>query len=813
MLTVRTLGSALISTGDVIVTPNSTRKFAFLLYLAAQPGRRLSRSTAQALVFPDRDARNGRHSLRELLYLFRQSGVPIKTDSDSFELPRDSIRSDYLDLIESERPTLDQLKLLEAGFLPGYSPIISEHFSEWLDEFRARTAFDLSKAVLREGDRARTSGDWATTERAARACLAIDPLNEEATLSLAEAMAVGGAKTKALTILDTYIGDVGAASADLRVPASELRRRIGERIPERLSPSRESPFVGREAEMQQLVQCFHSTLTNVPHCVIIGGEAGIGKTRLAAELCTLATLRGARVARMTAQPHDVNRPLAAFVDLVPLLLQLPGALGCSPKAMESLRRLTTHDADFNLPMLTAPEMEALEFAISRAIADVIDAVAAETPLILLVEDAHWLDRPSQQVLGGLISKKQTRRVLVVITTREPRPLAKIFRDVEAVTVMDLQGLRLDSAERLAAWALGDGVAGRRAGVTERIATKCAGNPLFVISLGTHNAAAEGELAIPESLRALLGSRLAKLDDRAMALLQTCASLGPHSTIERVVAALQVPQIDLLGLVTELCDARLLDRDAGDLRLAHPLVAEGLNDKTFAAWRKLAAHRVAQILEVDAERLKSPSLLWHCAEQWRAAANDDRAFAAMRACASQALEMGRLVEAAQMLQTAISLNVSVAERIDVAKELVQTANLADELGLVLEATDFLMALGVEFGHDDVELADIRARLLRLGEDAAVEERALGCAACTSASPEHRVRAALSVLKYAEAAGRTDLMSRIDEALQGVDLGSLRPEIALEFHVVLHSAMGRSSKAVDAARRLRGIVEPGPHPPWQ
>ncbi len=809
MLDIKALGTAEIDAGEVRLTPNSIRKFALMLYLSAHAGRRASRSTLQDLVFPDSDAKSGRHSLRELVYQFRRGGVPLVTDSHGVELVSDAVRFDYVDLIEAARPTPAQLRAAEGGFLPGYAPTHSEAFAEWLDAFRADVSLDLCKACLKEMGRARTAGDWSTTERAARACLAIDPLNEEATLALAEMLAISGSKAKALTHLDRFIEEVGSQSADLKIPAVVLRRRISERFIERTSPRRLSPFVGREREMELLGERFDSALGGQPHCVVVSGDAGIGKTRLVTEFASLAMLRGANLSRTAAQPHDVHRPLGAFVDLVPSLLRLPGALGCSPAAIESLRRLTTHDADLTVPIPSSPEIEALEFAISRAIADLVDAVANERPLVLIVDDAQWLDRPSQQALSALSLTARTRRVLVLVTTREPRAASKAFYHPESVTRVPLRELSVDSSQQLADWALGTELE-NRPHLSTRVVAASAGNPFFLIALGSHNGRSSGELEVPESVRTLLSGRLATLDNRAMAVLQTCASLGRHSTIERLVDALDLPQIDLLSAVAELCEKRFVDEEGGEVKLAHPLIVEALRETTFGLWRKVAAYRVARILQSDAERLRAPGMLWDCAEQWRHAGEHERALTAIRACARHSIETGRPLEAAKMLAAGLDLPSAAESRVAAAHELILAASAATEYELIIRGADVVRSLSGAGVHDDAEIAELDARFRTQPESVDQEERALACVAAPDASPEHRAQAAIALLKYAESRGRADLMARLDDLVNQSDFDAAGAASNLEYMLIRLTSAGSAVEAVHVAAKLRRLADDMPLP---
>src|SRR4051812_17792975 len=99
MIVLHTLGAAEIAVGDVRLKPTSTKKFALLLHLAAECGRRVPRSSLQDLLFPEQPDRNARHALRELIYQLRQVGAPLETDKDSVWLSAEAVRSDYSEAI------------------------------------------------------------------------------------------------------------------------------------------------------------------------------------------------------------------------------------------------------------------------------------------------------------------------------------------------------------------------------------------------------------------------------------------------------------------------------------------------------------------------------------------------------------------------------------------------------------------------------------------------------------------------------------------------------------------------------------------
>src|SRR5262249_30190858 len=151
------------------------------------------------------------------------------------------------------------------------------------------------------------------------------------------------------------------------------------------------PFLGRDAEMSALQERFERARAGEAQCVVLVGEAGIGKTRLAEELCTQAVLAGASIERIATQPHDIHRPMGTFADLVPRLLELPGALGCAPESIAALRRLTIRDTAGVWKSQSEESSEVVAAAISMGIVDLIDAVVCESPLVLLIDDVQWTD--------------------------------------------------------------------------------------------------------------------------------------------------------------------------------------------------------------------------------------------------------------------------------------------------------------------------------------------------------------------------------------------------------------------------------------
>ena len=804
MIHVHTLGASRIDAGRNRVKPTSVRKFAMLLHLSAEQGRPVPRAALQELIFPDQTERNAQHSLRELVYQLRQAGVRIESDGSALSLT-DAVRCDYSELIARERPDDVQLKAVEGGFLPGYAPAHSEAFAEWFEGYRARAIFDLTKALLKEVHRARSVADWGSTERAARACLALDPLNEEATLTLAEVLAIGGSKAKAVKLLDDYLAEVGSgtSSADLRVPASVLKRRIAERVPDSYRPASTLTFVGREEEMLLARQCFERARAGERQCLVIGGEPGIGKSRLAAELQNSILLGGAETRRVTMQPHDARRPLSVFMELVPQLLQMRGAIGCSPESLQLLKRLTERQEEAVVVGTQPEDLQLISTGLTKGIRDLIESIAGELPLGLFIDDAQWMDQVSQQTLLDLMSVRDPARLLLVLATRDYRPVVEGAKNADQVRLLALKrlgdpavGLLIDEMRSSTGRAID-------ADEKQRITSRAGGNPLFAILLARESSA-EQSGGQPQSLIELLGRRLDVLDDRSRAILVACVAIGRYCTIERLTAVLEIPHVDLLTAVSRLTDAGMIQADGDLLITGHPLIDEVLRARSGSAVFAVAWHRAAQILEDDAADERSIVLYWEAADRWLMAGNNIRALEALRKCARHALSLGRPNDAVTMLERACDLDAPRSSINAALRDLAMAAEFASNSRVVRSAAARLELNGVPPEHDDVEHAVIATCFHNVDHRPGFLEQLFRCVRERGASAAHRVRAATWLLKFADVIGRIDIIEQVWNELEPESLAEVPELLNREFYLVYYSATERYDEAIETAYAMESAM---------
>jgi len=455
-------------------------------------------------------------------------------------------------------------------------------------------------------------------ETLARKCLQLDPLNEEATLALAESTALTGSKRAALAILDGYmeeLGGSGVASGDLRLPAAVLRKRIAERLhPPTSLAIAEGCFVGRGDSMAFLGERLQEARGGRGRAVLVWGEAGMGKSRLVSEFGKLCVLDGVHTARVVCLERDLERPLSVFMDVVPLLLALPGALGCSPESMEYLKRLTEHDPEMTEPSEATREAELLFAGVRQAILDLVDAVSEETALVLCVEDVHWLDGQSWRVLRELIEWSDTRRVLVTLTSRQshptPSPPARPARSLEPHRLG-----ALGQRDSLALFeAVTDGFS-PPASFRDWCIHVAEGNPFFIRALAIHWMET-GELGAPTSLADLIDARISRLEERSLLTLQACAVLGKAASLDRLELVLELKRHDLVESVDILAEHGLLAPEGAGVPCRHDLIVQSALHRLAPASRRLLHLCAAEVLQAEIERSQSAALLWECAQQWQ-----------------------------------------------------------------------------------------------------------------------------------------------------------------------------------------------------
>ena len=638
---------------------------------------------------------------------------------------------------------------------------------DWLDSKRAVVHADAIRILIRDMEHSRFQADWPAVERTAAKCLSLDEYNETAVLARAEAAAMRGGKREAVSILDRYISEVGGGQNELRLPATLLRRRVVERIPDRPPAlNGDPPFVGREAEMEVLTESFLRARAGAGSATLIIGEPGIGKSRLSAELGRFAELQGAAVQRATCRRTDIDRPLSLFVDLVPQLRELPGALGCAPDTFAALKRLTEFEqrpGGFAHP----GDAEMLFQGIRTALFDLFDSLADERCLVLLIEDVQWLDNSSAKILAQMVEWAASKRVFFLLNARP----GNTGLDELAESLL-IRTVRLGPLTRTASTTILRSLAQQPTDASDavfigRSLAVAEGNPFFLQELAHHWVETGGRYEAPPSIAKVLQERLARLSGEALRVLQTCAVLGDCATIDRVEKVLGYHPHMLLAAIEELSKAAMLSSPSEEMDSPNGQLQPRHDFLSFAAIGRLAPlslafihRRSADVLEgeIGAEAMPT-TLLWACAHHRHHAGDRERALSLTMSCGEHLLEVGLAHEASMAFQRSLEFSVNDAQRLRLLPRLALALELDGEWDGSKQALSTAMNFAAKQDptaglHNDYELLLLEARRSTGHDYTALLEETMLCVEQKTASPAHRIGAAILATKIATDFGRID-----------------------------------------------------------
>jgi len=793
VITLHTQGDSVIRVGDREVRPTSPVMFAALLYLGVERGQRASRAALQELLFPGGDERSGAHSLRQLLYKLRQLGAPIQSEGDVVWIESG-------DVVDAPPATNGNGAQHAPYFAPGFAPRLSPEFDEWLERQRASVGTAARRALIARMTARREAADWPTVERLAAEILRSDAFNEEATLALAEATALAGSKTEAIRILERYESETGRS--DLKLPAATLRRRISEKLPEQRRHRLDTPFLGRDPEMEAMRQALGRLRQGQPGTVVIAGEAGIGKSRLLEEASTLAILEGVNVQVVRCQPHYVHRPMGVFIELVPALLTCRGALGVDPELLDHLQLLTKHsDNRANRP---ADERDNATRAgiLLAAVRDLVDAVSAEAPLLVAVEDGHWADPTSLQELSTLVRGGTSRSLLVVHTARTLEPLKQASILTDAVQVVKLKPIVEAPMLAMARHLLQRSTEVDGRDLAAWCASTAGGNPLYLQALCAHYDDTKEAFVVPPSLRAATVRRLEQLPEDCRRLLEFSVLLGRHATLDSLRSLTQLPSLAFLKAVQRIEEEGFVRLRDGAARLSHDMLADSVLELVAPLSRSALHSCVADLLERRYDSDGDAALIWACAQHRIASGDSSAAIRAAARCSRHSVDLGQAALALELLSRVSALAAGKRDQMALLEEQAIVARACGRHHEVVEATRRLAELDPdEHGPDSAWGFRLLESLWTSATDSGGSvERLMSHARTIDLPAERRTDAANLLVRIAHERGDYALAADAYDAVRGIlDSESLCYSNRM-LPILFHVSFGDATAAANHSSQL-------------
>jgi DNA-binding CsgD family transcriptional regulator/tetratricopeptide (TPR) repeat protein len=364
-------------------------------------------------------------------------------------------------------------------------------------------------------------------------------------------------------------------------------------------------FVGRVEELQVLEAARRRAATTEPAVVLVGGEAGVGKTRLVAELSSRCVADGTRVLVGGCVP--VGEGALPYAPIVEMLRALLADLGAD--AVRELVGPSWQELARLLPALGAPDRivlpdQAAQARLFELVLGLLGRLGEEVPLVVVVEDLHWADRSTRDLLAFLVRNLRRERVLLVITYRTDDPgqqrlgpfLAELDR---GGPVQRLELPRLDQVQTRAQL-VGILGAAPAAELVDAVFARSEGNPFFTEELLAAVRAGSG--ALPATVRDLLRGRVQTLPEPARQILEAVAVAGRQVShrLLATVAGLTDRQLD--GALQEAVANQLLvtapGEDGYDVR--HALLREVIDADLLPGEQARLHDRLAQALTEQPE---------------------------------------------------------------------------------------------------------------------------------------------------------------------------------------------------------------------
>jgi DNA-binding SARP family transcriptional activator/tetratricopeptide (TPR) repeat protein len=797
------LGHAVITVGVTRLTQASETLFASALLFVSEAGRPVERHRVIELLWPRTSAQRANHRLRQTLYRLNALGASLRSDRGHVVLPARSAQSDFGEVLAAGRAADPQrvAELVQGPFLPGYAPRFSATFTEWLERERDLVTAGLRRVLVAAIAAQRERGDWAAVERLATRCLLLDPLNQDATFALAEAAAEHGGKVRALEILDAYARELGPAAGDIRVPVTLLRRRIAEAHRADPDGRRETAHVGREHEMRDMKRVLQGLFAARGETCLICGEDGIGKTRFASEIARVAQLDGIKVARIEAQPHDAERPFAGIIEVMRRVRAMRGAIAVAESSKRTLDAILVSTAD------SIGDAEHLQSRTCAALIDLLDAVSHEQPVVLIIEDAHWLDRASWALVRALSRWALKHRALTILTSKHS-DLARRFdwADDARPRVVRLNPLDEPASRTLVERAIAGSSRAGNEPFTEWCVARGSGNPYVLTELALRAEGDADPFRAPAALERIATERLDALGAVQLRILQGVAVLGISSSTRRVEELLGVSRLALLDGLDALSAAGMIGVDHDRVVLRHRLTAEAALERLSRPARQLLHRRAAELLERDRSSDDSGTLAGECADHWQYAGEHTRAIELLTGTATRLTGRGMPIEAARLYERAAQIATSPPDKLHHLTARAHALFLgADWEPFVHVAAELesLQRRAPQPGdhHDDTEL-ELSLAKWRLGADRReLLADATRCAGAPNASTAHRLAAAAWALMIADNLCDERAAAAVMRAATPALGKSDTDEAAVAcLQMVYHTAFGNPQTGLEAAHRL-------------
>jgi DNA-binding CsgD family transcriptional regulator/tetratricopeptide (TPR) repeat protein len=419
-------------------------------------------------------------------------------------------------------------------------------------------------------------------------------------------------------------------------------------------------FVGRAGELARLEQALAAASEGLPIVVLVGGEAGVGKTRLVDEFAGRATAVGVRVlAGGCVKMTDGGLPYGPVVEALREFRRESGATLREVLGPDQAEFAWSPPGSAEGPHGPLPLFEWLLWLLRR--------LSEDEAVLLIVEDLHWADQSTLDLLRFVLHNMRRERFMVLLTYRDDERLDRPVRAFLADLGRDSRAERIDlprfQRDELALLLTGVLDRSPEEALVERVYQRSEGNAFFAEELVAVGRSQPGR-PVPDRLRDVLLTRVEALSDDAQETLRVIAECGRHVDHCLLATVSNLGGRQLGRVLREVCDHQIVVTDeAGHYMFRHALTHEAVYHSLLPGERRSLHSRIAQALESGAcFPADEPAVLVDIARHWHEARDYPRALVATIASArSASASMLSVGDADRQYQRALDLWERVAER--------------------------------------------------------------------------------------------------------------------------------------------------------
>lgn len=837
-------------------SPTTRSLIAFLLINRHQPSDR--RRTA-FLFWPRAGESAARRNLRQYLHHIRAAlavidpnGELLLADGSTIQLnPKIDITLDVETFIHETRPEASLAEIKHALSL--YSgDLLEDVYDDWCSHERDRLHQFWLAALDRYSRALQSAGQWSEALRTVQRWIAAEPFDETAQRRLMQLYAFQGDRARAIhayqafarmlleelgteplpetqKLLQSIQGGQTPTDREVTVTTPKQRQAIAARQTKPEPPH--VPFVGRQKEFATLNEIYRQVQGGSGRLVVITGEAGIGKTCLLQEY--LAQQFHSRGLHSSCYELDSLTPFAPLRDALEhsaMFNQLcnsadiPFAQGWVPPLVPILPTLSRR-----FPFANAAVNQTDSTVLREAFINLLlwlSESSGEQPLHLILDDLHWADTSTWELLAALARRITSSPFLVIALLRvedlpvERLPLFHTIQRGDHILTLDLPRLTpnetADLARQLSPKDTGDSI------FIQRLYHETEGNPFFIVETvralqeaGSGHATVTGT-SMPHSIQRVIEARLDRLAPASRDSLASAAAIGRSFTLPLVQEILQTSSEDMLSFIEEWLQRGLIHEDKGGYDFRHDKFRQVAYAGLTRARREYIHGRIADVLENAIPKVDVNTLAYHYARSDQPL----KTIPFLTQAGEQALRLRSYHEARQFGLQAVNLLGQLpgprqrSERIDINLQLAQAYAFTGDLHRALEILQETEQLSFAFGdqrrlgqvfrraaqffwlNNQVETAhDYARRALRVAEDLPDPEllypalRMLGRAGIALASYDDAIAYLLRYISLYDDAAETTPQAQLPGDLS----------IVLGYLGVAYSRVGAWERAYEAAQR--------------